>query len=68
MFNWYSLSAKKLHFLCDRNEGQYNVITNIKGAMSKKYIWNASDTLYDNTHKCDKICSLYTATPPCTKD
>jgi len=23
---------------------------------------------YDRTHKCDKVCSLCTATPPCTKD
>jgi hypothetical protein len=25
-------------------------------------------TLYDKTHKCDKVCSLCDATPPCTKD
>ena len=24
--------------------------------------------LYDKTHKCDKLCSLCTATPPCAKD
>ena len=34
--------------------------------MAKKYICNGCDT-YDHAHKCDKICSLCTATPPCTK-
>jgi len=29
---------------------------------------NGYDTLYDKTHKCDKVCSLLTATPLCTKD
>jgi len=28
------------------------------------YIYNAFDTLYDKTHKCDRACSLLTATPP----
>ena len=35
--------------------------------MAKGYICNACDTLY-NTHKCESVCSLCTATPPCTKD
>jgi hypothetical protein len=46
----------------------YNVITNIKVAMAKRYIWETCHTLYDNTHKCDKTCSQCTATPPCVKD
>jgi len=36
--------------------------------MAKKYICNGCDTLYDKTHKYDQICSLCTATTPCTKD
>ena len=68
MFSGNSLSAKKLYLLYDRDFEHYNVITNLKGAMAKKYISNGSDTLYDKTHKCDKFCSLCTATPPCTKD
>jgi hypothetical protein len=36
--------------------------------MAKRYICNACDTLYDHTHKCDKVCSLCTATPPCSRD
>ena len=68
MFSGNSLSAKKLYLLYDRNNEHYNVITNLKGAMAKRYICNGCDTLYDYTHKCDKVCSLCTATPPCTKD
>ena len=67
-FSGNSLSAKKLYLLYDRDSGHYNVITNLKSAMAKKYICNGCDTLYDNAHKCDKVCSLCTATPPCTKD
>jgi len=36
--------------------------------MAKRYICDGCDTLYDKTHKCDKVCSLCTVTPPCTKD
>jgi hypothetical protein len=36
--------------------------------MAKKYICNGCDTLNDKTNKCDKVCSLCSATPPCTKD
>ena len=63
MFSGNSHSAKKLHLLYDRDNQYYTVITNLKGAMAKKYICNGCDTLY-NTHKCDKVCSLCTATPP----
>jgi hypothetical protein len=68
MFSGNSLSEKKLYLLCDRESGHYSVITNLKGAMAKTYMCNDGDTLYDKTHKCDKVCSLCSATPPCTKD
>jgi hypothetical protein len=68
MFSGNSVSEKKLYLLYDSDSGHYNVITNIKAAMSKRYICNACDTSYDKTHECDKVCSLCTATPPCTKD
>ena len=35
-----SLSAKKLYLLYDRDSVRYNVITNLKGAMAKRYICN----------------------------
>ena len=67
MFGGNSRSAKKLDLLYDRANEHYNVITNLKGAMAKKYICIGCVTLYDFTHKCEKVCSLRTATPPCTK-
>jgi len=54
--------------LYDLNSKHYNVITNLKAAIAKWYICDVCDTLYDNSHKCDKACSLCTSTPPCTKD
>jgi hypothetical protein len=54
VFSGNSLSAKK-YLLYNRDNGQYDVNTNMKGAMAKRYICNACDTLYDKTHKCDKI-------------
>jgi len=60
MFSENSLSAKKLYLLYYRNSGHNNVITNLKGAMAKRYICNGCNTLYDYTHKCDKVCSLCT--------
>ena len=68
MFSGNSISAKKLYLLYNRDSGHYNVITNLKGAIAKRYICNVCDTLYDYAHKCDNVCSLCTATPPCTKD
>ena len=68
MFSGNSLLIKKLHLLYERDHEHYDVITNIKGAMAKQYIHNRCDTLYDKTHKFDKVCSLCTAKPPCTKD
>jgi len=66
LFCGNSVPNKKLYLLYDG--GHYNVITNLKAAMAKKYICNACDTLYDNTHKCDRTCSLCTATPPFNKN
>jgi hypothetical protein len=68
IFSGNSLSTKKLYLLYDSDSRHYNVITNIKAAMAKRYICNACDTLYGFKHKCDKACSLCTATPPCTND
>ena len=33
----------------------YNVITNLKAAIAKRYICNACDTLYDLTHVCKSL-------------
>jgi hypothetical protein len=54
IFSENSLSTKKLYVLYDSDAGHYNVITNIKAALAKRYMCEACDTLYDNTHKGDK--------------
>jgi hypothetical protein len=63
IFSGNSLSAKQLYLLYDRESRHYNVITNLKADMAKRYIYNGCNTLYDYTNKCDKSCSLYSATP-----
>ena len=45
IFSGNSHSAKKLYLLYDSDNGHYNVITNIKAAMAKKYICNTCDTV-----------------------
>jgi hypothetical protein len=68
MFSGNSKKKKKVYILYDGDNGHYNLIINLKSAMAKKYKCNAFDMLYDHTHKCNKVCSLCTATPPCSKD
>jgi hypothetical protein len=68
IFSGNSVSAKKLYLLYDSDAGHYNVITDIKAAMAKRYICEACDTLYDNAHRCDKTCSRCTASLPYVKD
>jgi hypothetical protein len=67
IFSGNSLSDKKLYLLYDSDTGHYNVNTNIKAAMAKRFVSNACDSLYDWTHTCDKACSLCTATPQSAK-
>jgi hypothetical protein len=66
IFSRNSFPDKKLYLLCELDWGHFNVITDMKDGMAKK-VCNVCDALYDHTHKCDKACSVYTATPPCTK-
>jgi hypothetical protein len=49
MFSGNSHSTKKLYLLYDRDNGHYDVITNLKGAMAKRYICNGL-TRYSTTH------------------
>ena len=63
IFSGNYISNKKLYLLYD--SGHYNVITNLKAAILKRYICNACDTLYEKTHKCDRARFMCTATPPC---
>ena len=45
IFSGNSHSAKKLYLLYESDNGHYNVITNIKAAMAKRYICNACDSV-----------------------
>jgi hypothetical protein len=51
IFSGNSLSDMKLYLLYVSDLGHYNVITNIKATMAKRYVCNACDILYDKTHK-----------------
>ena len=51
IFSGNSLSDKKFYLLYNTDNRHYNVITNLKAAMANKYMFNACDTLYDNTYK-----------------
>ena len=51
IFTGNSLSSKKLYLLHNADTKHCSVITNIKAAVTKKYICNACDALYDFTHK-----------------
>jgi hypothetical protein len=50
MFTGSSLSAKKLYLLYDRDNGHYNVITNLKVAMSKSiYVTRVTHTTFQTS-------------------
>jgi hypothetical protein len=53
IFSRNFLSAMQLYLLYDSDSGHYNVITNIKAAIAKKYVCNACDNSYDKTYKCE---------------
>jgi len=61
-------SSKHLNLLYDDVERHYHVITNLTGAMAKRYIYNACHKSCgrDITHVCDQTCSGCMASPPCT--
>jgi len=61
-------SSKHLNLLYDDVERHYHVITNLTGAMAKRYICNACHKSCgrDITHNCDQTCSDCMASPPCT--
>ena len=46
---WRKFPFEKENLLYDAKSEHYNVITNLKAAMAKRYICNACDTLYDLT-------------------
>jgi len=60
-------SSKHLNLLYDDVERHYHVITNLTGAMAKRYVCKAchKSCWRDVTHVCDQTCSDCKASPPC---
>ena len=60
-------SSKHLNLLYDYVERHYHVITNLTGAMAKRYVCKACHKSCgrDITHVCDQTCSDCMASPPC---
>ena len=54
-----SPSVKKLYLLYDADFGHYNVITNIKAAVAKRYISNACHTLWQDTQMWHGMLPVY---------
>jgi hypothetical protein len=60
-------SESNKNLLYDLEHKHYDVISSIMIIMAKKYICNGCHYLCDNTHNCEKSCSLCTAFLPCCK-
>jgi len=68
MYEGHVDSSKHLNLLYDNVERHYHVITNLTGAMAKKYVCIAchKSCRRDMTHVCDQTCSDCMASLPCT--
>jgi len=60
-------SSKHLSLLYDDVERHYHGLTNLTGAMAKRYVCSACHKSCgrDITHVCDQTCSDCMASPPC---
>ena len=60
-------SSKHLNLLYDDVERHYHVVTNLTGAMAKRYVRKAchKSCRRDITHVCDQTCSDCMASPTC---
>ena len=67
MFERQVESVKRVNLLYDDIERHYHVITNLTGAMAKKYVCKACNKscMSDVTHVCDQTCSDCATNPPC---
>jgi len=67
MFEGRVESVKRVNLLYDDVERHYHVITNLSGAMAKKYVCKACNKSCrsDVTHVCDQTCSNCATSPPC---
>ena len=60
-------SEKRIHLLYDGTTRHYRVITNVTGAMAKRYVSKGCGKggSRDVTHKCEESCSDCMSIPPC---
>jgi len=67
MFEGHVESDKRLNLLNDDVDRHYHVITNLTGAMAKKYVCKACNKSCrsDAAHNCDQTCSKCMTSPPC---
>ena len=67
MFEGHVESNKRLNLLYDDVDRHYHVITNLTGAMAKKYVCKACNKSCrsDAAHNCDQTCSECMTIPPC---
>jgi len=67
MFEGHVVSNKRLNLLYDDVDRHYHVITNMTGAMAKKYVCKACNKSCrsDTANNCDPTCSECMTSPPC---
>jgi hypothetical protein len=67
MFEGHVESSERLNLLYDDCSRHYHVITNLTGAMTKRYVYKAcnKECRSDVTHTCDEACSDCMASPLC---
>jgi hypothetical protein len=60
-------TEKRINLLYDEVEHHYHVITNVTGAMAKRYVCRACNKgcKLDASHVCDQTCSDCMSSPPC---
>jgi len=60
-------ASKHLNLVYDDVERHYHVVTNLTGAMAKRYVCKAchKSSMSDVTHVCDQSCSDCNVSPPC---
>ena len=59
MFEKILFRTKKLYLQYHRENEHYDVITNLKGALAKRYTCNGCGTLYNKTINVTKFVPLY---------
>ena len=67
IFQGQTGSSKRINLLFDDVTRHYHVITNVIGAMAKRYVCRACNKGCDRgvSHLCDQTCSDCMASPPC---